>query len=171
MASRWGPEDKEKESRSEKRTNAEKEKEDTHNDNQSFVISNCSVSDRDTDSCDKWRPRHRMEVHSSGSTSSRAAPGFGPEKGRVESHNPGFTIGWGRSTGIGRSSSASSINAIHSFISESVLGKSNLLAYTFCYPRGKLLDIYRRQKLDPSFDAMPNGMEESPPLTIGFCCT
>ncbi|XWS39352.1 hypothetical protein CRYUN_Cryun18bG0045400 [Craigia yunnanensis] len=164
-SSRWGPEDKEKESHSEKRMNAEKEKEDTHNDNQSFVISNRSVSERDTDSRDKWRPRHRMEVHSSGSTSSRAAPGFGPEKGRVESHNPGFTIGRGRSTGIGRYSSASSFSAIHSFKSESVPGKSNLLADTFRYPRGKLLDIYRRQKVDPSFDAMLDGMEESPLLT------
>ncbi|EOX99726.1 PERQ amino acid-rich with GYF domain-containing protein 1, putative [Theobroma cacao] len=164
-SSRWGPEDKEKESRSEKRTDAEKEKEDTHNDNQSFVGSNRSVSERDTDSRDKWRPRHRMEVHSSGSTSSRAAPGFGPEKGRVENHNPGFTIGRGRSAGIGRSSSASTIGAIYSFRSETVPGKPNLLADTFRYPRGKLLDIYRRQKLDPSFAAMPDGKEESPPLT------
>ncbi|XWS54039.1 hypothetical protein CRYUN_Cryun10bG0053900 [Craigia yunnanensis] len=164
-SSRCLPEDREKESRSEKRTDAEKEKEDTHNDNQSFVSSNCSVSERDTDSRDKWRPRHRMEVHSSGSTSSRAAPGFGPEKAGVESHNPGFTIGRGRSTGIGRSSSASSISAIHSFKSESAPGKPNLLADIFRYPRGKLLDIYRWQKLDPFFAAMPDGMEESPPLT------
>ncbi|XWS68776.1 hypothetical protein CRYUN_Cryun04dG0121500 [Craigia yunnanensis] len=164
-SSRWGREDKEKESRSEKRMDAEKEKEDTHSDNQPFVSSNRSVSERDPDSCDKWRPRHRMELHSNGSTSYHAAPGFGPEKGRLEIHNTGFTIGRGRSTGIGRSSCASPIGAILSFKSESVPGKPNFSADTFCYHRGKLLDIYRRQKLDQSFAAMPDGMEESPPLT------
>ncbi|XP_022777068.1 uncharacterized protein LOC111318448 isoform X2 [Durio zibethinus] len=165
-SSRWGPEDKEKESHSEKRTDAEKGKEDTHNDNQSFVSSNRSVAERETDSRDKWRPRHRMEVHSSGLTSSRAAPGFGAEKGRVDCHNLGFTVGRGRSTGIGRSSCASPIGAVHSFKSESVPGKPNPSADTFCYPRGKLLDIYRMQKLGQSFAAMPDGMEESPPLIL-----
>lgn len=163
-SSRWGTEEKEKESFSEKRTDAEKEKEDTCSDNQPLVTSNRSVSERDTDSRDKWRPRHRMELHSSGSTSSRAAPGFGPEKGRLESHNSGFTIGRGRSNGIGRSSCASPISAIHLFKSECVPGKPNLSADAFRYPRGKLLDIYRWRKLDPSFAAMPVGMEESPPL-------
>ncbi|XVE66062.1 hypothetical protein DITRI_Ditri08aG0051200 [Diplodiscus trichospermus] len=164
-SSRWGPEDKEKESRSEKRTDGEKEKEDANNDSQSLVSSNRSLFERDTDSRDKWRPRHRMEVHSSGSTFSRAASGFGPEKGRVESRNPGFTFGRGRSTCMGRSSSANSIGAIHSFKSESVPGKPNLLADTFCYPRGKLLDIYRREKRNPSFATVLDGMDESPPLT------
>ncbi|XVE66059.1 hypothetical protein DITRI_Ditri08aG0051100 [Diplodiscus trichospermus] len=164
-SSRWGPEDKEKESRSEKRMDGEKEKEDTSNDSLSLVSSHRSVSERNTDSRDKWRPRHRMEVHSSGSTSSRAAFGFGPEKGRVESRNPGFTFGRGRSTSIGRSSSANSIGAIHSFKSETIPGKPNLLVDTFRYPRGKLLDIYRWEKLNPSFATMPDGMNESPPLT------
>ncbi|XVE50071.1 hypothetical protein DITRI_Ditri01bG0131800 [Diplodiscus trichospermus] len=164
-SSRWGPEDKEKESRSEKRTDAEKEKEDAHSHNQPFVSRNRSISERDTDSRDKWRPRHRMELHSSGSTSSRAFPGFGPEKTRLESHNPGFTIGWGRSTGSGGPSCTSLIGSVHSFKSLSIPGKPSLYADTFCYPRGKLLDIYRRQKHDPSFVAMPDGMEESPPLT------
>ncbi|XVF44293.1 hypothetical protein PTKIN_Ptkin02bG0108900 [Pterospermum kingtungense] len=163
-SSRWGTEDKEKESLSEKRTDVEKEKEDTGSDNQPFVTSNRSISERETESRDKWRPRHRMELHSIGSTSSRAAPGFGPEKGKLESHNPGFTIGRGRSNGIGRSSCASTMGAIHSFKSESVPGKPNLSVDSFCYPRGKLLDIYRWRKLNPSFAAMPVGMEESPPL-------
>ncbi|XP_022727433.1 uncharacterized protein LOC111283235 isoform X2 [Durio zibethinus] len=164
-SSRWGPEDKEKESCFEKRMDTEKEKENTKSDSQPFVSSNRSGSERDIDSNDKWRPRHRMELHSSGSTTSRPAPGFGPEKGRLENHNPGFTIGRGRSTGVGRSSCASPIGAIHSFKSEILPGKPNLFAGTFRYPRSKLLDIYRRQKLDPSFAAMPDGMEESPPLT------
>lgn len=161
-SSRWGPEDKEKESRNEKRIDVEKDKDDAHTDSQSFVSSNRSASERDPDTRDKWRPRHRMEVHSGGSTSYRAAPGFGIERGRVESSNLGFTMGRGRSNVIGRGTSAGPIGALQS---ESVPGKPTLSADTFCYPRAKLLDIYRRQKNDPSFTTMPDGMEELSPLT------
>ncbi|KAL9420626.1 hypothetical protein AB3S75_038237 [Citrus x aurantiifolia] len=161
-SSRWGPEDKEKESRNEKRIDVEKDKDDAHTDSQSFVSSNRSASERDPDTRDKWRPRHRMEVHSGGSTSYRAAPGFGIERGRVESSNLGFTMGRGRSNVIGRGTSAGPIGALQS---ESVPGKPTLSADTFCYPRAKLLDIYRRQKNDPSFATMPDGMEELSPLT------
>ncbi|GKU92820.1 hypothetical protein SLEP1_g6495 [Rubroshorea leprosula] len=163
-SSRWGPEEKEKESHTtEKRTDTEKEKDDNHNENQSFVGSNRPTSDRDPDSSrDKWRPRHRIEVHSGGSTTSRAAPGFGLERGKVESNNLGFTVGRGR----GRSSSASPIGAAHSLKDESIPGKPKFPAATFCYPRGKLLDIYRWQKLDtPSFAAISDGMDEVPPIT------
>lgn len=166
---RWGPEDKEKESRTEKRTDVDKEKEDSHTDSQSSMSSNRSASERDSDSHDKWRPRHRMEVHSAGSTSYRAAPGFGLERGRVEGSNAGFAVGRGRSNAIGRSSSAGIISAARSCKVGSVIGKPNLTADTFCYPRAKLLDIYRRQKLDPSFATMPHEMEESQPITqVGF---
>lgn len=161
-SSRWGPEDKEKESRIEKRIDADKEKDDAHYDNQSAIVSNRSA---DSDSRDKWRPRHRMEGHSTGSTSYRAAPGFGLERGRGEGSNLGFALGRGRSNAIGRSSSAGIITAPHTHRSGNVIGKPNLSIETFCYPRGKLLDIYRRQKLDSSFSAMPDEMEESLPIT------
>ncbi|KAG8639941.1 hypothetical protein MANES_13G007800v8 [Manihot esculenta] len=164
-SSRWGPEDKEKEPRTEKRMDVDKEKDDAHNDNQSSIISNRSVSERDSDSRDKWRPRHRMEVHSTGSTTYRAAPGFGLERGRGESSNLGFALGRGRSNAIGRSSSAGTSTGPHAYNSGSVIGKPNVISETFCYPRGKLLDIYRRQKLDPSFAAMPDEMEECLPIT------
>lgn len=164
-SSRWGPEDKEKETRTEKRTDVEKEKEDAHTDNHSFVSSTRSASERDTDARDKWRPRHRMDPHSAGSSSYRAAPGFGLERGRVEGSNVGFTIGRGRSNVIGRASSVGPIGAAHPYQSESAPGKSGLLAETFCYPRGKLLDIYRRQKSDPSFATMPSEIEELSPIT------
>ncbi|KAA8528940.1 hypothetical protein F0562_033572 [Nyssa sinensis] len=141
-SSRWGPEDKDKESRIEKR--ADVEKEDAHNDNQSFAGSNRAVSERDSDSRDKWRPRHRMEGNSSGTGSYRAAPGFGLERGRVEGSNMGFTIGRGRSsTAIVRPSSAGPIGTACLDKNESVPGKPSLSADTFCYPRGKLLDIYQ----------------------------
>ncbi|KAM7487100.1 hypothetical protein LguiB_024584 [Lonicera macranthoides] len=158
-SSRWGPEDKEKEARAEnKRTDAEKE--DAHNENQSFVVgSSRAVSERDSDSRDKWRPRHRMELSSSGPGSYRAAPGFGLERGRVEGSNMGFTVGRGRSSL--RPSSAGPIGASHN----GVPGKPLLSAETFCYPRGKLLDIYRRQKIDTSFADKPDKLDDIPPIT------
>lgn len=120
-SSRWGPEDKEKESRAEKRVDVEKE--DAHNDNQSLLGSNRAAAERDSDSRDKWRPRHRMEVHSGGPASYRAAPGFGLERGRVEGSNMGFTVGRGRSNVIGRSSSAGPIGAAHFDKNKNVPGK------------------------------------------------
>lgn len=167
-SSRWGPEDKEKEPRTEKRTDVEKEDAHTNNDNQSLGGNNRSAPERESDSRDKWRPRHRMEVHSGGSNTYRAAPGFGPERGRAEGSNLGFTLGRGRSNAIGRSS-AGVIGSAPSGKSESVPGKPRHSADSFCYPRAKLLDIYRQRKLDLSFATMPDEMEESPPTTeVGF---
>ena len=159
-SSSWGPEEKDKESRTEKR--ADVEKEETHPENQTFVGSNRSASERDSDSRDKWRPRHRMEVHPGGPTTNRAAPGFGPERGRAEGSNVGFTLGRGRGNVNGRSSSLGPTGATSS---ESIPGKPRYSLDSFCYPRGKLLDLYRLKKLDPSFETMPNEMEESPPFT------
>ncbi|KAI6686732.1 hypothetical protein NL676_032645 [Syzygium grande] len=159
-SSRWGPEDKDKESRSEKRADAEKE--DGHPDNSPLLGSNRGAPERESESRDKWRPRHRMEVHSSGSTPYRAAPGFGTERGRVEGSHTGFTIGRGRSSVMGRSSGA--IGAAYSDKSESIPGKPIVLTDSFCYPRAKLLDIYRKQKVEQSFTSMPDDMEELNPI-------
>ncbi|KAI3720448.1 hypothetical protein L6452_21366 [Arctium lappa] len=158
-SSRWGPDEIEKEGRTEKRTDAEKE--DAHGDTQAHASSTRVVSERDPDSRGKWRPRHRMEANSSGPGSFRAAPGFGLEKGRAEGSNMGFTVGRGRSSGsVARPSSASSIEK-----NEGVPGKPGVDGDVFFYPRGKLLDIYRRQKLDPSFAKMPEKIEEIPSIT------
>ncbi|XP_022954350.1 uncharacterized protein LOC111456622 isoform X1 [Cucurbita moschata] len=158
---RWGPDDKEKETRMDKRSDADKE--DVRNDNQS-VSGNRPVSERDSDSRDKWRPRHRMESHSVGSTSSRAAPGFSLERGRGDGgSNLGFTIGRGRSSTIGRSTGSTGVPLLNKI--ENVPGKPRYSTHAFCYPRGKLLDIYRRQKSDPSFSALPNDIEELQPVT------
>lgn len=162
-SSRWGPEDKDKESRTEKRTDVEKE--DAQSENQSFMGNSRTTSERDSDSRDKWRPRHRMEPQPGSSATYRAAPGFGLERGRVESSNVGFTIGRGRANAGGRSS-LGSIGATYSETCESVPGKPTYSSDKFCYPRGKLLDIYRRQKVDRSFAAMPNEMVESSPITL-----
>uniref|UniRef100_A0A2P2ME36 Uncharacterized protein LOC105644854 isoform X2 n=1 Tax=Rhizophora mucronata TaxID=61149 RepID=A0A2P2ME36_RHIMU len=163
--SRWGPEDKDKEPRINKKADAEKEKEDVQNDNQSSMGSSRATSERDSDTRDKWRPRHRMEVHSGGSGSYRAAPGFGPERGCIEGPNLGFTFGRGRANAIGRSSSAATVSTANSHKNGIVIGKPNISSDTFCYPRGKLLNIYRTHKLDSSFSMIPDHMDESPPIT------
>ncbi|XP_057493920.1 protein ESSENTIAL FOR POTEXVIRUS ACCUMULATION 1-like isoform X1 [Actinidia eriantha] len=164
-SSRWGPDDKDKESRTEKRTDAEKE--DALSDGQSLVGSKLpSVPERDSESRDKWRPRHRIEGNSSGPGSYRAAPGFGLEKGRAEGSNTGFTLGRGRSSAaVVRPPSAGSLGAGQFGRTDSVPGKPSSAGDSFCYPRGKLLDIYRRHILDPSVAVIPDQMEEVLPLT------
>lgn len=158
-SSRWGPDEKDKEARPEKRTDVEKE--DNHGETQTHSSITRLPSERDSDTRDKWRPRHRMEANSTAPGSFRAAPGFGQEKGRADGPTTGFTIGRGRSSGpIVRSSSAGSIEN-----NEGVPGKPGLSAGVFFYPRGKLLDIYRVQKLDPVFANMPDNIMQVSPIT------
>ncbi|KAJ8529151.1 hypothetical protein K7X08_035986 [Anisodus acutangulus] len=160
-SSRWGPEDKEKDARSEKRIDVDKDE--VHNEVQTFGA-NRTVSERESDTRDKWRPRHRLEASSAAPGSYRAAPGFGVERGRVEGSNVGFTIGRGRSNvAILRSPSGSAVCAAQ--FDSSVPGKPSISAHPFCYPRGKILDIYRKQKLDQSICSLPVNMEEVPPVT------
>lgn len=154
-SSRWGPE--EKDSRIEKRTDAEKE--DTSTDKQNVAAASRPNSERDNDSSNKWRPRHRMEGHAVGPAAYRSAPGFGSDRGRVEGSNVRFAAGRGRSNNsgnlqIGRHISASSIGSIHADKNQK-----------YCYPRGKILDIYRKQKTLPSFDNIPDGMDHVSLLT------
>ncbi|KAL5864527.1 hypothetical protein ACOSQ3_002041 [Xanthoceras sorbifolium] len=163
-SSRWGPEDKERDSRTEKRTDAEKE--DTQTDRQSFVSANRTVSERDNDARDKWRPRHRMEVHVVGSAAYRSAPGFAPDRGRVEGSNVRFAPGRGRSTinGSLQIGKPPSLSVIGSVPVDKLSGSS--ATSTYCYPRGKLLDIYRKKKTLPSFDAVPDEMDHVSPITL-----
>lgn len=167
-SSRWGPEEKEKDARSEKRNDAEKE--DGHAEKQSTGASNRAVSDRDTDSRDKWRPRHRLESQAAGVATYRAAPGFGLEKGRTEGSNVRFSPGRGRANfnanlQIGRPPIGSSVGSVLMDTNKNILGKPSLGADSYCYPRGKLLDIYRKQKGDPSFVSMPSEVEQTSPIT------
>ncbi|CAL9075022.1 unnamed protein product [Musa acuminata var. zebrina] len=152
-SSRWGPEDKDKEPRKEKK--ADVDKDGSHAEKQSFIANLRPWSG--SDSHDKWRPRHRQEIHSSGSSVLRAAPGFGLERDRVEGPPVPFTSGRGRSNSVtvlqfGKSSAAGPIGAVP-------INKEQ-----FRYPRGKLLDIYRNQKMSV-VDAIPDGFEEVPLVT------
>ncbi|KAK8687179.1 hypothetical protein V6N13_086009 [Hibiscus sabdariffa] len=87
-STRWGPEDKEKDSRNENRTDTDKE--DALTEKQALVGGGRLASERESDARDKWRPRHRLEIHAGGSASYHSAPGFGTERGRVEGSNVGF---------------------------------------------------------------------------------
>ncbi|MCD7452086.1 hypothetical protein HAX54_014926 [Datura stramonium] len=160
-SSRWGPENKEKEARSEKKIDVDKDE--VHNEVQTFGATR-TVSERESDTRDKWRPRYRLEGSTAAPGSYRAAPGFGVEKGRVEGSNVGFTIGRGRSSvAIVRPPSGSAICAAQ--FDSSVPGKPSISTHTFCYPRGKILDMYRKQKLGQSLCSLPVNMEEVPPIT------
>ncbi|KAE9588878.1 hypothetical protein Lal_00012550 [Lupinus albus] len=167
-SSRWGPEDKEKDSRSEKKNDVEKE--DGLAEKQSSSVGNRAGSDRDPDSRDKWRPRHRLETQAAGVATYRAAPGFGLEKGRAEGSVVRFSAGRGRANingnlQIGRPPLGSSVGSVLVDKNNTILGKSSLGVSPYYYPRGKLLDIYRRQKVDPTFESMPSGMEYTSPIT------
>ncbi|GAB2280704.1 hypothetical protein Dimus_015330 [Dionaea muscipula] len=159
-SSRWGPEDKDKEGRAEKK--ADVDKDEVYSDNQSTGTGNRSVVERDPESRDKWRPRHRLESNSSAPTPYRAAPGFGPEKGKVDGPNLGFTAGRGRAVGMPliKFPLGSQIDAAQPEGDESSPGKASVFTDTFSYPRGKLLDIYRVQRVDHAFASRPS-METS----------
>ncbi|GMI68292.1 hypothetical protein HRI_000498500 [Hibiscus trionum] len=150
---RWGPENKEKDSRNEKRTNAEKEN--APADKQAFV--------GERDSRDKWRPRHRLETQEVGSASYRIAPGFGSNRGRVEGSNVTFSAGRGRSNAngslqIGRLQRASVIGSLPV--------ERSKISNAYCYPRGKLLDIYRKHMAAPNFDTLPDALVHLSPITL-----
>ncbi|XP_074570646.1 uncharacterized protein LOC141827325 [Curcuma longa] len=159
-SSRWGPDDKDKESRIEKKVDVEKE--DSHTEKQSFTASLRLLSG--TDSRDKWRPRHRQDVHSGG-PSVRVAPGFGLERDRVDgSSNAGFARGRGRSNSVAVLQLGTSITSANS------IGAIPVTESEFCYPRGKLLDIYRKQKT-VFVDATPVDFEDAPPVTTSTFVT
>ncbi|KAJ0972543.1 hypothetical protein J5N97_020502 [Dioscorea zingiberensis] len=157
-SSRWGPEEKE-DSRSEKRTNLDKE--DACVERQSSIGTNILVSE--SDSRDKWRPRHRQDAFSGGSSGHCAATG-----GRGEGSIVGFALGRGRSndmgTSLGRFPAIGPIGATSANKSE-LHGKSGLSTETFRYPRGKLLDLYRKQKALVLIDTIPVGLEDVPSIT------
>ncbi|KAF9605203.1 hypothetical protein IFM89_014316, partial [Coptis chinensis] len=166
-STRWGPDDKEKDSWSKTRISTKKE--DSLNDNKSSVGSTRTTYKRGTDSRDKWRPHHRLEVHSSGPLGYRTSPGFGIERGRLEGSNVGFARGRGRSSILGNPSPGrpSLTLPIGAPLDRNarVFEKLNLSSDTFRYSSGKLLDIYRKQSLVPSFNDVPKGLEEVFPIT------
>lgn len=164
-SSRWGPDDKE-DPRAEKKSDIDKEY--CNNEKHSLVASSRVLAE--PESHEKWRPRHRQEVQSGGSTVYRAAPGFGLERGRVDGPSIRFAPGRGRSKLAGMSLGASSsltnpIGALSEIKPECMVGKSGLRPYTFRYPRGKLLDIYRHHDASLPFNVFPDALEEASQIT------
>lgn len=79
----------------------------------------------------------------------------------------GFTVGRGRSSGIPnvKPPLGSTSGTVQVDKDEHILGKPNFTAESFCYPRAKLLDIYRSQKIDATTYSKPDSMEEVPSIT------
>ena len=171
-STRWGPDEKEP-SRREKRP--EIEKEEGHKERQHAVFNtngssrnenerettNSSGRDRDR----IWRHhsiagRTKGEAVSLGSTSPKTAPGFGVGRGRGDSTATiGFTIGRGRANFSGI------LNAMTPSIGASTHLENANATQRFCYPRGKLLDIYRKSNVFASFTEFPTSFREVSDLT------
>ncbi|XP_057867102.2 protein ESSENTIAL FOR POTEXVIRUS ACCUMULATION 1 isoform X2 [Cryptomeria japonica] len=134
----WGPEDNEKDVRREKR--GETDKEDGHDRQASFSTSRL-VSDRDSEKVPAWKPRFRLDNSRDNSRKSSGGRGSG------------FVFGRGRSN-----SSASNLPV------KSPIGAS-IVTDGFCYPRGKLLDIYRDLKVFSPSLGIPNGFVEVSGIT------
>ncbi|XP_047333526.1 protein ESSENTIAL FOR POTEXVIRUS ACCUMULATION 1-like [Impatiens glandulifera] len=160
-SSRWALDEKSKEPVNEKK--ADVEKEDAYADNQPITGSNRGVIENESDSRDKWRPRHRIEANTTGSGTYRAAPGFGGERGKMDEAKMGFGLGRGRSTGTAPSSQA--LGAAPFDRNKGIPGTLGFATNMFIYPRGKLLDIYRMQNVERSFATEPEEMEDAPPIT------
>ncbi|KAJ7514721.1 hypothetical protein O6H91_23G056500 [Diphasiastrum complanatum] len=179
-STRWGPEDKEKESRREKWSDPEKEG-DNYRSRHPATPSSGKDADHETDVArDRvWRPpslasRGRPEVTLLGSTPPKFAPGFGVGRGRGEGP-VGFALGRGRAnlTGSGLlhgppvSRLTGVIGAVPALdkVDASPGRTTTLQNGMFRYPRAKLLDIYRKGSLASSFTNLPDGFTEIQQLT------
>ncbi|XP_078432958.1 uncharacterized protein LOC144704415 isoform X2 [Wolffia australiana] len=151
-SSRWGPDDKE-DPRAEKKISVDKDD------------VGASRALAESDARDKWRPRHRQDIQSGGLTGYRAAPGFGFEKSRPEGQPSGFAPGRGRSNLAGSASIGKPVGASPIGFSE-ITAKNGFSADAFRYPRGKLLDIYRKRSLLTTIDGLPVDFEKIPTITL-----
>lgn len=134
----WGPEDNEKDVRREKR--GETDKEDGH-DRQVPFSSSRLVTDRDSEKVPAWKPRFRLDNSRDNTRKSSGGRGSG------------FVFGRGRSN-----CSASNLPV------KSPIGAS-IVTDGFCYPRGKLLDIYRDLKAFSPSLGIPDGFVEVSEIT------
>ncbi|KAJ1704050.1 hypothetical protein LUZ63_003829 [Rhynchospora breviuscula] len=95
----------------------------------------------ETDSRDKWRPRHRQE----GPVATyRVAPGFGSERGGAARQEPTTNVGFA----AGRGRSSSSLGRVGPIGASPMSrgGGDNVGKISFRYPRARLLDIYRKNR-------------------------
>lgn len=124
-----------------------------------------------------WRPnfmsRGRGDPPPPGAAPPKFAPGFGVGRGRGEGASVGFAAGRGRAN-FSASSGLSHGPPFGSTIGappladkwDSGQGKSSsLVDNQFRYPRGKLLDVYRKVGNSASFANYPEGFIEVPQLS------
>ncbi|KAL2608476.1 hypothetical protein R1flu_027049 [Riccia fluitans] len=182
-STRWGPEDKEKDFRREKWLEPEKEGE-SHRErqipNHTLNPVNMREGERESDTGTRdraWRPhsfmsRGRGEAPPPGAAPPKFAPGFGVGRGRGDGPNVGFAAGRGRAN-------FSASGLLHGPPTGNPIGAppaadkwdgsqgkaSAFQDNMFRYPRGKLLDVYRKIGNSPTFSKYPDGFAEVPQLT------
>ncbi|KAH9300621.1 hypothetical protein KI387_012204, partial [Taxus chinensis] len=169
---RWGREDKDTENRREKWLEPGKDVEGQREKGLLMVSDNGKDSERETEHNSRpWRSnslqnRARGEgSYLSTPTPNKNAQGFSFGRGRGDLASPGFTAGRGRGnhivSGLVYNSSNYSPLGASSERWDTNLGNGSTLRYS----RAKLLDIYRRCVMKPSFARPPDGFSELPLLT------
>eukprot|EP01018_Ginkgo_biloba_P001890 Gb_20377 [translate_table: standard] len=169
---RWGREEKDMENRREKWLEPNKDGEGQREKGLSLIVDNSKDSERETDHNPRpWRS-NSLQNRGRGEASylltppsNKQAPGFGFGRGRGDVGSPGFTAGRGRGNYTGsnlvfNSSNFSPLGA-PSERWDTTPGNGSTLKYS----RAKLLGIYRKCGMKPSFIRLPDGFTEIPLLT------
>ncbi|GLJ30004.1 hypothetical protein SUGI_0593180 [Cryptomeria japonica] len=169
---RWGREDKDTENRREKWLEPGKDGEGQREKGLLMVSDNNKDSERETEHNPRpWRSNSlQNRARGEGSYLSTPTPnkhtqGFSFGRGRSDMASPGFTAGRGRGNHSASSliSNSSNYNSLGGSSErwDTNLGNGSTLKYS----RAKLLDIYRKCVMRPSFARPPDGFTEAPSLT------
>nr|DAD21706.1 TPA_asm: hypothetical protein HUJ06_023169 [Nelumbo nucifera] len=164
---RWGPEDKESDSRREKWMDSNRDG-DAPRDKGFSHLTNHGKEDREGDYYRSWRSnasqgRGKVDSNHQTLTPSKQSPTFGYIRGRGENSSSTFSVGRGRVSSAG--SPVNSISYSHSLgsvsdKSESMHGDTSFLRYS----RNKMLDLYRMIDVR-SYRKPLDGFIEVPSLT------
>uniref|UniRef100_A0A0D6R305 GYF domain-containing protein n=1 Tax=Araucaria cunninghamii TaxID=56994 RepID=A0A0D6R305_ARACU len=169
---RWGREDKDLENRREKWLEPGKDGEGQREKGVPIVSDNSKETERESENNPRpWRSnslqnRARGETpHLSTPTPNKQAQGFAYGRGRGDMSSSGFTSSRGRGNYSG-SSLISNLSNNSSLGAASERWDTNMgNGSTLKYSRAKLLDIYRKCVMKPSFARPPDGFTEIPLLT------
>lgn len=170
-SNRWGPEEKD---RRDKWSEPDKDL-DGHRERHGPPPNVSRDSDQEAAVRDRaWRPhsfanRGRGEAPPLGTTPPKFAPGFGIGRGRGDGNSVGFAAGRGRAnfnaTGLlhGPPSSGTGPVSVDKW-DGTPIKITTVQEGVYRYPRAKLLDIYRKAHVHPSFSKYPEGFIEVPHL-------
>lgn len=167
--SRWGPDEKEKESLREKWSDSNKDG-DLSLDKGLSHVSGHGKDDKEGDSYRPWRPNSSLSrgrgepPHHQNLTPNKQVPSFSQNRGRGEITSPVFSAGRGKlhssMNALNNSSTHSQAPGILSSKAESSHGEYRPLRYS----RMKLLDVYRMTDMR-SCQKFLEGFVQVPPLT------